>query len=278
MLSIVIVNYKNPALLRLCLSSFTRTVPKTFQCEIIVVDSASTIETRNVVREEFANAFHEIRILPRTENTGYTRGVNIGIAASRGDYILILNPDIIFAPGVLECMVAYLEKHSDIGLLGPKLLNFNGSRQESCFRFYTLATIIYRRISILPFALRELNRFLMCDHGFTEPTDVDWLMGSAIMTSRKAFARVGNADERFFHYFSDVDWARRFWENGYRVVYYPEVALYHYHQRRSKRWFWFLDALFNREARWHIRDGIRYLMKYGLFNTRRVTQHYALHT
>lgn len=269
MLSIVIVNYKNPTLLRLCLSSLSRIISKEPKYEVIVIDSASTVETRNIVREEFSDKFQEIRILPHKENTGYTQGINIGIDDSRGDYILILNPDIILAPGVLDKMTEYLEKHPDVGLLGPKLLNFNGSRQESCFRFYTLATIIYRRISILPFAQKELSRFLMRDQSFKEPIEVDWLMGSAIMTTRKAIMRVGKADERFFHYFSDVDWARRFWENGFRVVYYPKVALYHYHQRRSKRWFWFLDALFNREARWHIRDGMRYLMKYGLFNTRR---------
>jgi hypothetical protein len=264
MLSVIVVNYKNPALLRLCLSSLVRTLPAHIPHEVIVVDSASTVETRSVVREEFGSAFSSVHLVAIKENTGYTRGVNLGILASHGEQLLILNPDIIPTDGSIERMVNYACQHPDIGLMGPKLLNFNGTRQESCFRFYTLATIISRRISHLPFVRKELARFVMRDHAFSTPTDVDWLMGSAMLVSRQALKRVGSMDERFFHYFNDVDWARQFWENGYRVVYYPDTSFYHYHQRGSKRWFWFLDALFNREARWHIRDGIRYLRKYGI--------------
>ncbi len=269
MLSIVILNYKNPALLRLCLASFARVLSRETPYEIVIVDSASTFETRAVVQEEFRDIFPSLTLIPRRENTGYTRGVNIGLAAARGEYLLILNPDIIPIPGALERMVAYLAAHHDIGLLGPRLLNFNGTRQETCFRFYTALTIIYRRISYLPFARHVLDRFPMRDTDLSRPTDVDWLMGSAVLTTRTALKKVGAMDERFFHYFSDVDWARAFWENGYRVTYYPDAALYHYHQRESKRWYWFIDAFFNRGARWHIIDGFRYLFKHGFFNTTR---------
>ncbi len=269
MLSVVALNYKNPALLRLFLASLFRTLPRNYDYEVIVVDSATSYETRSVVQEEFRDVFPAITLVPVKENTGYTRGVNLGVAAAKGDYVFVCNPDIIPLPGSIERMVAYLDGHPKVGLLGPKLLNFNGTRQDSCFRFYTLATILARRIGFLPFASRVVHRFTMHDQALDHPTDVDWLMGSAVMMPRAALERVGLMDERFFHYFSDVDHARRFWENGYQVVYFPDAALYHYHQRESKRWYWFIDALFNQAARWHIIDGSRYLMKYGLFNTTR---------
>jgi GT2 family glycosyltransferase len=97
---------------------------------------------------------------------------------------------------------------------------------------------------------------------------VDWLMGSALMTTRAALDTVGPMDERFFLYFSEVDWARRFWENGYAVAYLPTVQMYHYHQRQSKGRFAVLDILSRRETRWHIADAIRYFRKHGITGER----------
>jgi len=91
----------------------------------------------------------------------------------------------------------------------------------------------------------------------------DWISGAAFMTTRKALNAVGLLDESFFHYFSDVDWSRRFWENGYQVVYYPGAQIYHYLGRSSKGKMLFFDIFFNRTTRWHIKDAIRYFRKYG---------------
>ncbi len=272
-LSIIIVNYKNPPLLRLCLASLSRALSPSLDCEIIVVDSQTSVETQNVVREEFAKVFSQITLLPYKENTGYTRGNNEGIRYSHGEYILVLNPDTVVRPGALEQMRDYLAHHPDVGLIGPQLMNFDETVQHSYFRFYNAFTIVYRRIGNLPFASHVLNRFLMRDVIMRPDaaTPVDWLMGSVLMTSRRALDKVGLMDERMFHYFSEVDWARRFWENGYAVAYYPAAQVYHYLKRGSKGHVWFLDALLNREARWHIKDGFRYLRKYGFFNTKRST-------
>lgn len=262
MLSIIIVNHKNPPLLRLCLKSLLRTVSPDIDYEIIVVDSQTSTETQNVVTEEFAPAFKRIKLLPYRENTGYTHGVNEGIRHSSGDHFLILNPDIVVLEGSVESLVRYLSENPSIGLVGPQLLNFDGSRQDSCFRFVTPLTILYRRV--LPFSSRLVDRFLMHDVDLTKPTETDWLMGSALMTSRAAVERVGLMDERLFHYFNDVDWPKRFWENGYTVVYYPQARMYHYHQRQSKGPFGIFDALFTQGTRWHIRDALVYFAKYGL--------------
>ncbi len=264
MLSIIIVNYKNPPLLRLCLKSLARNLSNTVSYEIIVVDSASTIESRMVVTDEFTAAFPRITLVPFSENIGYTRGVNEGIRVAGGEYYLILNPDIIVLPGSVEMLLVYAQEHPEAGLIGPQLLNFDDSIQASCFRFYTPLTILYRRIGHLPLASHVLSPFLMRDVDLRQPTRVDWLMGSALMTSRSVCEHVGLMDQQFFLYMSEVDWARRFWDNGYAVLYYPSAQLYHYHKRESKGRFGIFDVLFKRETRWHIADAIRYFIKHGI--------------
>lgn len=256
-LSIIIVNFKNPALLRLCLKSLQRAVGPNTEHEIIVVDVVSSVATKNVVREEFPM----VRLLPFDKNIGYTRGINEGLKVSSGEYVLILNPDIVPLKNSVEKMLEHMKDRSDIGILGPRLLNFDGSPQASCFRFYTPLTILYRRsfLGKLPFAKRNLDKFLMKDKDLDHATEADWIMGSALMVRSKAVEKVGALDENLFMYMSDVDWARRFWKNGYKVVYYPESQMYHYHRRGSRGGM--LDLLFKKEAQWHLKDAVKYFSK-----------------
>ncbi len=262
MLSIAIINYKNPALLRLCISSLQRVLSSTFEYEIIVVDSAANPETEHVATEEFKN----ITYLPFKENIGYTHGVNEALKSAKGDAIFIANSDVVPLEGSMERLYEYLKEHPEIGLLGPRLLNFDGSFQQSCFRFYTPLTIVCRRTFLgkLPFIKSILNRFLLRDKDMNHSMPVDWLMGSALMVSRKAWETVGGMDEDLFLYMSDVDWPRRFWENGYAVVYYPRATMYHYHRRESRSTLEILDPIFNRQARQHIKDAFRYFKKNGI--------------
>jgi hypothetical protein len=261
-LSIIIVHYRTPELLKLCLSSLDKTLAGKvdFSYEIVVVDSAATRISRDLIKEEFP----QVKLLSFKENLGYSRGVNEGIKSAEGNYFLILNPDIIATGGSISLMLSYLKKHPDIGILGPKMLNFNGTLQRTYFSFYKLSTIIARRSflqKLKPFK-KSLDEFLMLD---TDPEKIqtpDWVMGSAMMISRTAEEKVGGMDERFFMYFEDVDWARRFWHNDYKVVYYPEAVMYHYHQRESRSKLGILDALFNKKTRWHISSGIKFFLKY----------------
>ncbi len=267
MLSVIIVNFKNPPLLRLALTSLSRALGRTLSYEVIVIDSASTVETQNIVRHDCDGLFGRLALVPFTENTGYTRGVNEGLRRATGEYLIVLNPDIVVLPGSLEALMTYLHDHPQVGLVGPGLLNFDDTRQDSSFRFYTPLIMVARRIP-LPFMRRRVERFLMRNEAFTGPTAADWLMGSALMTTRNALERVGMMDERFFLYLSEVDWAWRFWDNGYLVAYMPTVRMYHYHQRQSKGRFGILDVFIRRQTRWHIRDAIRYFRKHGISGRR----------
>jgi len=272
MTSIVIINYKNPPLLRLCLSSLRRVLSDAdpashgslsatnFKHEIMVVDIASSPETRNVVKE-----FTEARLLAFKDNIGYTKGVNEGIKTSIGDYVLILNPDVVPMARSIEGLASYLATNTDAGLVGPRLLNFDGSTQNSCFRYYTPLTVLCRRSPLgrTSFGKKVLNKFMMKDKSLDKPSEVEWLMGSAVMVSRKAISKVGLMDDKFFLYMSDVDWARRFWENGFKVAYYPLSEMYHYHKRGSKGNLGPLDIFLKKESRLHLFDAVKYFKKYG---------------
>lgn len=263
MLSIIIVNFRNPPLLRLCLKSLGKVLRPDFAKEIVVVDVASTIETRNIISE-----FPEANPVCFKQNIGYTKGVNEGVKNSNGDAVLILNSDIIPIRNSIENMYQHLHKNDDIGMIGPQLLNFDGTSQVSFFRFPSPSTLIYRRTFLgrLPFGKNHLGYFMMEDVDHSKPHPIDWLMGSAFMLSRKAIDKVGLMDESMFLYMSDVDWPRRFWENGYKVMYYPDSKLYHYHKRDSKGHFGILDVLVKKESRWHIVDAFRYFKKHGIIS------------
>lgn len=261
-LSIIIVNYKNLELLKLCLKSIRENLKsENLDYEILVADSEAQAETEVILCEDFP----EIKYYPFKKNIGYAAGVNWGIKNSSGRYILILNPDIIITKNSIPALLEHLQKNPEIGMIGPRLLGFNGETQNSRFSFYQPWTIVYRRTFLGKTFLgkKELAKFNLTQYNSTESIYPDWIMGSAILTSREAIAKVGPMDERFFLYFEDVDWARRFWENGFKIKYFPEAVMLHYHQRSSKAGFDFFDFFLRREARWHMASALKYFFKHG---------------
>lgn len=261
-LSVIIVHYQSRELLKLCLQSLAQYLPPEIASEIIVVDSEAQAETGETIREDFPT----VQYWPQKENIGYARGVNYGLQKARGSFLLILNPDIIITPHAVTSMLRFMQDHPEVGLLGPQLLNFDGQIQNSRFRFYRPSTILYRRTFLgqWPRGKKSLNDFNLQDQNQKTIIYPDWLMGSALLTKKEAVDKVGPLDERFFLYFEDVDWAKRFWENGHKVIYFPQTTLYHYHQRRSRVGWGVLDFFLRREARWHLQSAVKYFLKHGL--------------
>ena len=265
MLSIIVVHYRTPELLRLCLKNLKNVITKDgLETEVIVVDSGTTNTSKNLVLSEFP----EFKHLPFKENLGFAKGVNQGINNSKGDFILITQPDVVITEKNIEPLINYLKENPGVGLIGPRLLNFDGTDQRSFFKFPKLVTLAYRRTFLknLPFAKKELLRFEYSDkltnNPGLEPFEVDWLLGAVLITTRKAIEKVGGMDEKIFMYFEDVDWARRFWQNGYRVIYYPKVAMYHWLMRASSSFLGIFDPVFNKQTRIHIKSAIYYFLKW----------------
>lgn len=260
-LSIVITSYKNPGLLELCLDSLKRNIGIE-NYEIIVADGQTEEETYDLMREKFS----DIIFIPNGSNVGFPKLVNQGIRASNGEFVFIINSDIIIKEdSKIAELIALLENNRQIGLVGPRLINFDGSIQPSCFRYYTPLTVVYRRTILkkFSFARKHLNEFLMTgkvrENGINS---VDWLMGSALMTRKDSMEKVGLMDESFFMYFDDVDWCWRFWQAGYAVVYFPDVKVYHYHGKQSASQNVISAIIMNKYARIHISSAFKFFLKH----------------
>lgn len=252
-ISLVIINYKTPEILNLAIKSLKSTISG-IRYEIIVVDVESDYATEYSVKDNFP----DVIFLPIKKNAGYSKSVNAGLGKSdpSSRYIFILNADIIAKPDSVNKLFAYMEAYPDVGIAGPELLNFNNTFQNSYFRFYTPGIILYRRTFMrnFSFAQKALNDFLAKDTDHNQIQAAEWLMGSALFIRRSALKKVGLMDERFFMYFEDVDWCRRFWNNGYGVAYFPESKMMHYHGKQSSG-----SAKY---ALIHIISAIKYFWKY----------------
>lgn len=262
-LSLVIVHYKAPDLLEQCIKSITAKYPE-LAGHFVIVDNSPSPATARRIKATFPRE----RYIPSRANVGFAKAINWGIYNSQSKYILILNQDIIMRDDAVKKMYDYLEAHRDTALCAPKLIYTDGSIQSSCCRFYTPGVIVYRRtwIGRLPFAKRAISSFIMSDYDHLAIRDVDWVTGAAMMIRRAAIDKVGPMDERFFFYFEDVDWCRRFWENGWRITYLPEAQMTHYHSRESaeKTGFW---SLTKKMTRVHVKSGIKYFIKYRKHKT-----------
>lgn len=258
-LSIIVTSYRNPRLLKICLDSVIADA-EGIDCELIVSDSATEEDTEMMMREEYP----EVGFFPHRENVGFQALLRAGIESSKAPYLLLLNGDIIATKGSIRALLEFVKEDPSVGLAGPRLLNFDGTTQDSCFRFYKPLTILYRRTFLgkLPLAKKHLDWFLMRDYDRREPQDVDWLMGSALLVRRSALEEVGLMDKRFFMYMEDVDWCRRFWEKGFKVMYYPFSAMHHYHGKVSDKGG-ALKSLLTSPLTWvHISSALKYFAKY----------------
>ncbi|MBI2415090.1 MAG: glycosyltransferase family 2 protein [Candidatus Kerfeldbacteria bacterium] len=257
-LSIVILNYKTKHLLRLALKNlYALQIP--FPFEIIVVDNASGDGSVAMVTK----LFPQTRLIINNHNTGHAHGNNVGIRAATGQYVLIMNTDIIFLNTAdITAMLDYFDQHPEVGLIGPRLCNGDGTIQYSCFRPYSTMTPIYRRTPLgqLAQGRRDLDRHLMMDFDHNQLREVDWILGACIILPRAVLNHVGLFNEQFFLYFADFELCDRLRYHGYKVVYYPDVTIVHYHRRESAQgsvWGG-LGSLLNYVTRVHLKDWTTY--------------------
>lgn len=229
-LSVVIVSWNVRDLLRRCLGSVLASRGVTL--EVIVVDNASSDGSAEMVRRDFP----QVRLVANSENRGFPAANNQGITLSRGRYVLLLNPDTEVINDALATMVAFADGERDVGVVGPQLLNPDGTVQSSRRRFPTLTTAFFESTWLQPYAPRRLlQRYYVLDRPDDEVQDVDWVTGAALMARREAIDEAGLLDEGFFMYSEELDWCRRFRDAGWRVVYLPTARIIHHVGKSSEQ-------------------------------------------
>lgn len=230
-LSIIIVSWNVRELLRQCLHSIAEQ-GEALDLQVIVVDSASADGTSDMVAEQFP----WVDLLAQDQNVGFPRGNNIGMNAAQGRFLFLLNPDTVVVGQALQQMIAYMEGHADVGLLGPQLRFPDGAIQSSRRRFPSLLTAFFESTWLEPWAPRRVLRsFRVEEISDDKITDVDWVTGAAMMVRRTMVDDVGPMDERYFMYSEELDWCRRIKAAGWRIVYYPEAEIIHYVGKSSEQ-------------------------------------------
>jgi len=208
--------------------------------------------------------FSEVKYLPMASNVGFAVANNAGVRMAHGETVIILNSDITAHRGAIEELVRRVQSDATLGIVSPRLLNPDGTVQQSYFRFYTPLTVLARRtwFGDTPWGKRLIARALMRDALIKEVADVDWCLAACFCMRKAVWEELGGMDERFFLYFEDIDLARRVWQRGYRVQYVPTITLTHLYGHGSAGRAG-IRALLNPLTRLHIESGIRYFFKHG---------------
>ena len=250
-LSIIIVSWNVRDLLRDCLRSVADNAHG-LQLQVIVVDSHSADDTADVVRDEFS----WVELIACDENVGFPRGNNIGLQRATGRYILLLNPDTVVLGTALLDMVAYLDAHPTVGVIGPQLRYPDGAIQSSRRRFPSLLTGFFESTwldTLAPAGL--LADYYVLDRPDDAISAVDWVMGACLMTRKPIVDAVGGMDEDYFMYSEEIDWCRRIKMHGWDVVYLPIAKIVHYEGKSSEQAVTHRHVNFNRAK-------LRYFYKY----------------
>jgi GT2 family glycosyltransferase len=215
--SAVVVTYNALPWLEQCLESVAGV-------ETIVVDNGSTDGTPAFVRERFP----DVRVIEQ-ENLGLAAGWNAGMEAASGRYFLILNADAWLTPGSLERLVAFADEHPEAAIVGPRLLNLDGSLQRSVRAFPTLWRLATEYFFLRKLAPRSqlLNGFYAGGFAHDEVREADFVMGACMLVRGEAVDEVGPLDPTFFLFSEETDWSYRFRQAGWRTLFFPGAECVH---------------------------------------------------
>ncbi|HUV87667.1 MAG TPA: glycosyltransferase, partial [bacterium] len=224
-LSVIIVNYNAGHVIHEAIDSCWRNPPADGELEIIVVDNASSDGSAQALA-----ARDDIVFIRNRQNLGYAAANNQGLAAARGDYFMLLNPDVEVSPGVFDKLVDFLDENPDAGIVGPALVSPAGRLQESYRRFPNLLHLVGSRRSLIyrfwprnPFSRQGFYGNLELDG----PVKVDFIAGAAMMFKRELVDFIGPLDPEYFMYVEDADFSRRARDAGYYTYLLPNLAVLH---------------------------------------------------
>ncbi|HYO15860.1 MAG TPA: glycosyltransferase family 2 protein [Thermoanaerobaculia bacterium] len=199
-MAVAVVGYNTRDDLRACLESVRSEAPG----EVIVADNGSTDGSVAMVR----SGFPEVRLLVDESNPGYGAAANRAVAAAACPYVLLLNADTRVTPGTLRALAAYLDEHPRAGVVGPRLVNPDGTLQVSCFPFIGTLRLMLEKTPAARWLARVpvlRDRWLLSHSLHDRPRVVPWVLGAALALRREAFETIGGFDTSFFMYSEEID-------------------------------------------------------------------------
>lgn len=223
----------------------------TLPVSIYVVDNSP----RDVIARAIRMDCPEATILPQERNIGYGAGNNVVLPRLRSEYHLIMNPDVTFAPDLLERMVAYMDEHRDIAVLTPRVFSVDGQEQFLPRRQPTVRYLMSGRLEGRSKRFAAWRReYTLADAPTDAPMKVQYATGCFLLIRSHLFYKLGGFDERFFLYHEDSDLSRRVLDHGF-IVYHPDFRVTH---------DWARDSASDPKAfRQHLLSTIRFFNKWG---------------
>jgi GT2 family glycosyltransferase len=228
-LSIVIVNWNTQAMLRDCLLSVYAGIGAGagggLAAEVIVVDNASDDGSPGMVEAEFP----QVRLIRNAENRGFAAANNQGFAVARGRHVLLLNSDTVVHGDVLARSVAWLDAHGEVGAMGCRVLNTDGSVQLTCSMYPSILNQLLQASGLWKLRRpRFFGRFLMTDWARDSERAVDTISGCYLLVRARVIEEVGPLDEAFFFFGEETDWCRRMRDAGWTLMFAPVGEITHH--------------------------------------------------
>jgi GT2 family glycosyltransferase len=221
--SIVIVSWNTRDLLRQCLAStITACEHLGGPAEIILIDNASSDGSVQMVTDEFP----QVHVIANDSNRGFAAATNQGIRISRGNYVLLLNPDTTAAADSLGILISFLDSNASTGAAGPRLVGRHGEDQVTCFPLPTLGRELWRLFHLD--RVRGLASYPLSRFRSSNPQSVESIQGACMLIRREALEQSGLLDERLFIYTEEIDLCRRFLDLDWRIFWVPAAVIVHY--------------------------------------------------
>lgn len=229
-LSVVIVNYQTFELTRNTINSiFEYSYP--FSYEILVVDNASSDDSLSKLQDYFKD---KVTFIASKENNGFAAGNNQALRVAKGRYVLLLNSDTIVWENTLENIYNYMEKHTDVGASGCRVLLENGDLDKACKRSFPNVKNSFFRLFHIPTNSKDDN-YNLDGLPDDEIYEIDCLTGAFMFMRAEALNEVGLLDETFFMYGEDIDLCYRIKKAGWKIIYYGESKITHLKGASSKK-------------------------------------------
>lgn len=231
-ISVIIVSYNVKAYLEQSLRSIEKAL-EGLHSEIFVVDNGSTDGSPAMVRTRFPS----IKLIVNPENKGFAFANNQALQEAKGEVVCLINPDTLVREDTFRVCVEYLRTHPEVGMVGCKILNPDGSLQLACRRSFPTPWVAFTKISGLSALFPKSRLFGKYNLTFLDPeieTEVEAISGSFMCVRRSAMEQVGFLDTFFFLYGEDLDWCYRFHTAGWKIVYLPSTQIVHYKGRSTQ--------------------------------------------
>ncbi len=216
-LSVIILNYNVRYFLELCLKSVEAAI-EDLEAEIIVVDNNSSDDSCEMVKQQFPNVI----LIENNENSGFSKGNNLGVAKAKGEYLCILNPDTVVAEDIFKDMLQFAETKQDLGIIGCQLIDGKGEFLPESKRHIPTARIAFQKM------MGYANNYYNLDIDENDIGKTDVLVGAFMLLKQETYNTVGGFDEDYFMYGEDIDLSYKILKAGFTNYYFGKASVIHF--------------------------------------------------